>query len=298
MDACGSSNASLPMRFDAPDFLTPARYGGASETAHAVLGVALAVIVVVWGALVVLGRRGDGGRVSLVSCYACAGGTSLGAGCYLLAWVYWLSAPRGADLAVVRAFANRDLVQQQHASISCCLAVAGLAEILHARAAAARADGACLLGRDWVHSVWFGCVATVGLIFVGHPQRASGAVAAHVAIGVSLLAGGFLLAVEKRARFESRSLDAPAAGVAVSVAAVILVAYAEPEERGNVHRGVEKHCMPGWPLALLGFAYSAAAAAALAAAALLDAASGRRPPEKDRGEYELARRADWPLPAA
>ena len=60
MDACGSSNASLPMRFDAPDFLTPARYGGASETAHAVLGVALAVIVVVWGALVVLGRRGDG----------------------------------------------------------------------------------------------------------------------------------------------------------------------------------------------------------------------------------------------
>ena len=36
-----AGNVSLPLRFDAPAFLTPAVYGDASSTAHAVLGVAM-----------------------------------------------------------------------------------------------------------------------------------------------------------------------------------------------------------------------------------------------------------------
>ena len=54
-------------------------------------------------------------------------------------------------------------------------------------------------------------------------------------------------------------------------------------------------CMPGWPLAVLGYFYAAAAVAALAAAALADAWQRR----ERRATYELAPRGDdWPLPEA
>ena len=285
-----AGNVSLPLRFDAPAFLTPAVYGDASSTAHAVLGVALAAIVCIWGVLVVSREE----RVSRSACYAAAGAASVAAGAYLLLWVFALSAPRGADAAAVRAFAGRDLVQQQHAAMSCLFVAAGLSELAHARALR-HYSASARLRRPWVHSLWFGAIACVALIFVGHPQRAARAVAAHVAVGVSLLAGGFLLACEKRARFAAESLDAPLAGLAVAVAAVVLVAYVEPAEAGAVHRGVETRCMPGWPLAVLGYCYAAAALAALAAAGLADAWQRR----ERRATYELAPRDDdWPLPEA
>ena len=98
-----------------------------------------------------------------------------------------------------------------------------------------------------------------------------------------------MLQAEKKAGFRSDALDAPAAGVCVAVAAVILVAYREPRERGAVHRGVEVACEPGGPLAVLSFAYAAFACAALLGAAFLDARRGG-----SRG-YELARRSEeWP----
>ena len=106
--------------------------------------------------------------------------------------------------------------------------------------------------------------------------------------------GAYHLAAEKRSRFPPDSLDAPAAGVAVAVAAVLLVAYEEPPEAGAVHRGVDPRCSAGGPLASLGLAYAAAAALLLLGAALADA---RRRPRRG-GDYELAARADdWPAPA-
>mgnify|MGYP005715322785 CR=1 FL=1 len=111
---CG--NATLPMRFAGPSNLTPEMYGKASQTAHTVLGIALACICCVWGALVVLPER-----VGKKQCYAAAGTLSAAAGLYLIAWVQLLSTPD---------FARRDLVQRQHTAIGRCLLAAGLQELL------------------------------------------------------------------------------------------------------------------------------------------------------------------------
>jgi hypothetical protein len=284
------AGASLPLRFDAPPFLTPAAYAAASERAHTVLGFALACIVCVWGALVVRPSP----RVTAARCYAAAGATSLAAGAYLLAWVYALSFPGGG--ARLRAFAGRDLVQRQHASMACLFGVAGLAECLHARALSGSAGQRRLLARDWVHSVWFHAVAACGFIFVAHPQHSAASVGAHVAVGCGLVLGAFHLANEKRGGFRADALDAPAAGCCVAVAAVVLVAYREPAGAGAVHRGIEARCLSGAVLATLGRWYAALALAILAAAAAYDARPDVR--HARAPGYELAPRDEdmWPKP--
>ena len=74
-----------------------------------------------------------------------------------------------------------------------------------------------------------------------------------------------------------------------------MIALRLPPSQRFLHRGVETRCMPGWPLAVLGYCYAAAAVAALAAAALADAWQRR----ERRATYELAPRDDdWPLPEA
>ena len=182
MVACG--NATLPMRFEGPPNLTPEMYGKASQTAHTVLGIALACICVVWGAFIVLPER-----FGKKQCYAAAGTLSAAAGLYLIAWVQLLSTPD---------FARRDLVQRQHTAIGRCLVAAGLQELLFARARQGER-----LART--HDAWFANLAVVALVFVGHPQRASRAVVAHVAIGCCLLTGAYLLASEKKADFRQSS---------------------------------------------------------------------------------------------
>mgnify|MGYP004140861481 CR=1 FL=1 len=269
MVACG--NATLPMRFAGPSNLTPEMYGKASQTAHTVLGIALACICCVWGALVVLPER-----VGKKQCYAAAGALSAAAGLYLIAWVQLLSTPD---------FAGRDLVQRQHTAIGRCLLAAGLQELLFARARQGER-----LART--HDAWFANLAVVALVFVGHPQRASRAVVAHVAIGCCLLSGAYLLASEKKNGFSSNSLDAVYAGAAVALAAVVLVAYREPAEGGAVHRGVEATCMPGAYLAYLANAVAFVTAAWLLASYVLDA-RGRRAPR-----YELASMTEGGCPPA
>ena len=71
-----AGNATFPRRFDAPSFFTPAAYSRASETAHSVLGLALAAIVCVWGARVVLEHP----RVTTARCYVAAGAVAAAAG--------------------------------------------------------------------------------------------------------------------------------------------------------------------------------------------------------------------------
>ena len=269
MVACGS--ATLPMRFDGPSYMTPDMYRSASQTAHTVLGIALALICCVWGALVVLPER-----VGKKRCYAAAGALSAAAGLYLLAWVRLLSTPE---------FASRDLVQRQHTAIGRCLLVAGLQELLFSRARQGER-----LART--HDAWFANLAVVALVFVGHPQRASRAVVAHVAIGCCLLAGAYLLASEKKANFRQQSLDAVYAGAAVAVAAVVLVAYREPAEGGAVHRGVEATCMSGRYLALVANGVALATALVLLVAFVRDARA-RRP-----RAYELAATSDGGAPPA
>ena len=262
MVSCG--NATLPMRFEGPASLTPEMYGKASQTAHTVLGIALACICCVWGALVVLPER-----VGKKQCYAAAGALSAAAGLYLIAWVQILSTPD---------FARRDLVQRQHTAIGRCLVAAGLQELLFARARQGER-----LSKPGTHDAWFANLAVVALVFVGHPQRASRAVVAHVAIGCCLLTGAYLLASEKKADFRQSSLDAVYAGAAVALAAVVLVAYREPTESGKVHRGVEPTCMPGGYLAWLANGVAFVTAAWLLVSCVLDA-RGRRAPR-----YELRR---------
>ncbi len=269
MVLCG--NATLPMRFAGPSNLTPEMYGKASQTAHTVLGIALACICCVWGALVVLPER-----FGKKQCYAAAGALSAAAGLYLIAWVQLLSTPD---------FARRDLVQRQHTAIGRCLLAAGLQELLFARAR----QGERL---SKTHDAWFANLAVVALVFVGHPQRASRAVVAHVAIGCCLLSGAYLLASEKKADFRQSSLDAVYAGAAVALAAVVLVAYREPMEGGAVHRGVEATCMPGAYLAYLANAVAFATAAWLLVSYVLDA-RGRRAPR-----YELASTTEGGCPPA
>ena len=269
MVACG--NATLPMRFEGPASLTPEMYGKASQTAHTVLGIALACICCVWGAFVVLPER-----VGKKQCYAAAGALSAAAGLYLIAWVQLLSTPD---------FARRDLVQRQHTAIGRCLVVAGLQELLFARARQGER-----LART--HDAWFANLAVVALVFVGHPQRASRAVVAHVAIGCCLLTGAYLLASEKKNGFSSNSLDAVYAGAAVALAAVVLVAYREPIEGGAVHRGVEATCMPGAYLAYLANGVAFVTAAWLLVSYALDARA-RRP-----RAYELAATSEGGCPPA
>ena len=250
MVSCG--NATLPMRFAGPSNLTPETYGTASQTAHTVLGIALACICVVWGAFIVLPER-----FSKKQCYAAAGTLSAAAGLYLIAWVQLLSTPD---------FARRDLVQRQHTAIGRCLVAAGLQELLFARARQGER-----LSKPGTHDAWFANLAVVALVFVGHPQRASRAVVAHVAIGCCLLTGAYLLASEKKNGFSSNSLDAVYAGAAVALAAVVLVAYREPTEGGAVHRGVEATCMPGAYLAYLANGVAFVTAAWLLVSYVLDA---------------------------
>ncbi len=269
MTSCG--NATLPMRFEGPASLTPETYGKASQTAHTVLGVTLACICCVWGALVVLPER-----FTKKQCYAAAGALSAAAGLYLIAWVQLLSTPD---------FARRDLVQRQHTAIGRCLLAAGLQELLFARAR----QGERL---SKTHDAWFANLAVVALVFVGHPQRASRAVVAHVAIGCCLLSGAYLLASEKKADFRQSSLDAVYAGAAVALAAVVLVAYREPTEGGKVHRGVEATCMPGAYLAYLANGVAFVTAALLLVSYVLDA-RGRRAPR-----YELASMTEGGCPPA
>ena len=183
-------------------------------------------------------------------------------------------------------------MQRQHTAIGRCLVAAGLQELLFARARQGER-----LSKPGTHDAWFANLAVVALVFVGHPQRASRAVVAHVAIGCCLLTGAYLLSSEKKADFRQSSLDAVYAGAAVALAAVVLVAYREPTEGGAVHRGVEPTCMPGAYLAYLANAVAFVTAAWLLVSYVLDARGRRRPRVDTRWLPPAAATSEGPVPA-
>lgn len=195
---------------------TASEYGRASEQAHCVLGLSLALTILVWGHQVIY--------CPLISTSSRrAGVVALWSGTYLLAWVAWYSD-------------GPDLIQIQHFAISLCLIAAGCAEIV-----------------GGLHRAWFANLACVALVFLGHPQRTVLATFLHSAIGLTLLVGTFFLLQEKQNNFPKHSMDAPISSAFVGTTCLLLVAYREPQEKSHYHRHIPPDaCAPGLHIALGG----------------------------------------------
>lgn len=237
------------------------RYARSSEQAHGVLGFALGLTILIWGYHVV-------GQASSLPHRSSrwAGITAICAGCYLLAWVFWLVSPRPAanfDLA------HRDLIQTQHIAISLNLLAAGVAEL--------RAE----------HRLWLANVAAIALVFLGHPQRTPLATTQHSIIGYSLLIGAYLLAQEKERGFPHHSLDAPLAACFVGLSCLVLLAYQEPAEDGYHRPFPLDICQPGADAALFGVTTACFTFTNAASRAVLTAVCDNR-------RLSMMRRQHWP----
>lgn len=194
------------------------RYALASEAAHAVLGMALALTTLVWGYHVV---RVPPLRRSTLR----AATVTASAGLFLVCWVFFLVSPSPA--ANIHLLAT-DLVHQQHLVIGLNLLAAAASEAVRA------------------HRCWLANLAAVALVFLAHPQRTPLAACQHTVIGLTLLVGAYLLSLEKSAEFPVDSFDAPLAACFVATTAIVLVAYREPREPDSYHRTIAPDlCQPG-----------------------------------------------------
>ena len=283
--------------------LSVAEYASASETAvrvrrrasrlraltalslqHAVLGFMLVGVVLAYGLHV---AELAWPRLSLRQAYRASGALTAAGGVYLLLWVVLLAAPR--DAAALRRLATADLVQQQHVVIGCLLVAAGFADLLLA---------ALVPAPRAVHSAWFCSMASVGLVFLTHPQKDAAATVVHSVLGVAIIFGTFFLGNAKKACFDATTtLDVVVAAAAFSVAAVLLSAFEEPQESvapGAAHRAVGFQCQSGGTLVVLGYAVAAVsfgACCAVAARAPRGGGAGTTSVsaahEKSRGRYSV-----------
>lgn len=217
--------------------------------AHRIFGVLAIAVLLVWACLFLE-------ALSLRRAFLLAGGATGACGLWLIGWVGWLIKP-SVTFAEKCDFALRDLAQLQHLAMGLLLAAAGAAEVRFAQALLTlprrRADA--LL---WPHLLWGLCVGWVGLLFLGHPQVALEAspqpprhrrslspaalppqlddddAARHLKLGLGLLLGASLLALQKRRGLldgEMALLDLPmlaAAALAFGVAALQLLTFPAP----------------------------------------------------------------------
>ena len=175
------------VHFEVP-WLLHTEWAWAVLLAHRVFGSMTLAVMTAWACAMTQ-------VCSVAWAYAAAGAATLGCGLWLLLWVTYLLKP-SVRLSELLSFAVHDVAQEQHLVIGLLLTAAGVSELLHAAALASRRRTLCAARA--IHSVWFCNMASVGLLFIGHPQRSWGETQRHVVLGLCLVFGAFMLCVEKR----------------------------------------------------------------------------------------------------
>ena len=260
VDVCG------PASFTA-DFMLRSEWVAASAVAHQVIGFSIGGVICVWTLLILE-------RIRRPSAFALSGGFTAFAGVFLAAWVVVLIKPEAQPQ--LWQFAQSDLVQIQHLAIASQLVLAGISELLHARALALAP--ACkaptpLLAGKWLHHLWFAHTAAVGLIFLLHPQRSWVAQTHHLGLGVSLILGAHMLSVEKRDGFDGASGEAVVAALCFGCATALLIHFHEGRTAPGdptPHTGTSPRYQPGYPVAIGSIVAAMASAVVLLAAAVAD----------------------------
>lgn len=287
MEACANIYLPLP-------WLPHVEWAWAVLLAHRVFGTLTIGLMMCWAMAL--------SQITTVACsYALAGMLTAACGVWLMLWVIVLMKPAASTSEMIE-FAWHDVTQEQHFVMGLLLAAAGCTELFHA--VALHSSERALGERRWPHTIWLFNMAMVGLIFVGHPQRSWGETQRHVAIGLSMIAGAFLLTLEKNDGMldgDQDIFEAPnivGAALSFGVTAVLLFTFPAPRspqryinstanssinvsanltnnnttDFGGVqfHVGIATHCQQGHPLALIGLAVALLSFVLLFAAAAYD----------------------------
>ena len=116
-----------PSTFPVPLF-EPGEYPRKSQQAHAVLGILLLLMVIVWCTHV---TQFSTPLKKLHTAYKSSGVLQILMGVYLLSWCFVFLKP--THLSELYRYSTKDLLQIQHITISCCAICCGLTSIGWAR---------------------------------------------------------------------------------------------------------------------------------------------------------------------
>jgi hypothetical protein len=300
-------------------WLSASAWGPAVRLAHLVFGSSILLSMAAWSAALVR-------LLPLPRAFLFAGLFTGGCGAWLLRWTATFDSNASPEQLSDLVF--HDLAQFQHFAMSFLLMSAGASEILHGVALCLSSDGAPFLmdGRArltqrWTHSLWALCMASVGVLFIAHPQHTPDEVRRHVLLGVSIMVGAAALGVSKRlgkidGEFTVSEAPAPLlAAVSFAAAASILLNFEPPAEEAlegdatrdaNVsgiqspplrHTATRVDCHPAtYAITIGGLGVGLTSAAVLFVAALADAwPSARRlcPPRAQQRSGRRAQGRGW-----
>jgi len=262
-----------------------------SETAHALIGGFLLLLVLVWTGHVV---KWPSPLRSLRTSYAAAGAVSCCGGGYLFLWVLVLLKP--SQLGALWAFTKQALTQIQHISIALNLLACGATDLAVAYGAVEDHFGKS------IHSFWALNLTCVGLVFMVHPQSTSLADTEHLVLGLCIILGTYFLSNERRDAWPPDSIEALIGAPLFGVAVAILMAF---EEQDSPFKVLAESCQTGYRLAWVGGLVALVTTAAVgalsiwarASAPVLQQPSARRSSQspadspgwrgRARGRYEM-----------